>query len=123
MACYVQLELADGVAADGTRVVSTANLERTQTPPMAIPAPPGLPPLAYEGAQAYGLGWLVEAYKGQPIVSHSGGKRGFAADPHEVLILVAWDDLDWALHEVMARAGVTDRPDVWFPEEVDQQPV
>jgi hypothetical protein len=43
---------------------------------------------------------------------------------------MAWDDLDRAslfvqsddLHDVMARSGVTDRPDVWFLEEVDQQP-
>ena len=54
-----------------------------------------------------------------------------ADDPHEVLILMAWDDLDRAslfvqsddLHDVMARSGVTDRPDVWFLEEIDQQPV
>ncbi len=50
-----------------------------------------------------------------------------AADPNEVLILLAWDDLDRArlfaesddLQEAMARSGVTDRPDLWFLEEVD----
>lgn len=47
-----------------------------------------------------------------------------AADPHEVLILLAWDDLDRArlfamsddLHEQMRRGGVVDQPDVWFLE-------
>ena len=51
-----------------------------------------------------------------------------AADPNEVLVLVEWDDLDRArlfaesddLQEAMARAGVTDRPDLWFLEEADR---
>src|SRR5829696_2247532 len=80
MARYLQMELADGVAADGTRVVSAANLERTRAPRTAIPAPPGLPPLLYEGAQAYGMGWLVGAYKGQPLINHSGGTLGFISE-------------------------------------------
>jgi heme-degrading monooxygenase HmoA len=54
-----------------------------------------------------------------------------AADPDEVLILLAWDDLDRArlfamsddLHELMRRAGVVDQPDVWFLEEADRPPV
>jgi CubicO group peptidase (beta-lactamase class C family) len=80
MARYLQTQLAGGVAPDGTRVVSAENLLRTRAPRVAIPAPPGLPPLAYESAQAYGLGWLVGAYKGQPLVNHSGGTFGFAAE-------------------------------------------
>ena len=79
MARYVQMELADGIAPDGTRVVSAENLDRTRAPRTAIPAPPGLPPLLYEGTQAYGLGWGVGAYKGQPLVSHSGGTLGFVS--------------------------------------------
>ena len=54
-----------------------------------------------------------------------------AADPYEVLILLEWDDLERArlfarsadLREAMARAGVADRPDVWFLEEADRPPV
>jgi hypothetical protein len=50
-----------------------------------------------------------------------------AADPHEVLLLLAWDDFERArlfidsddLRESMIRAGVTDRPDFWLLEEVD----
>ena len=44
-----------------------------------------------------------------------------ADDPQEVLLLLAWDDLERArlfadsddLREAMEQAGVTDRPDVW----------
>jgi hypothetical protein len=49
-----------------------------------------------------------------------------ADDPHEILLLLAWDDLERArlfadsddLREAMARAGVTDQPDIWFLEDV-----
>ena len=49
-----------------------------------------------------------------------------ADESHEVLLLFAWDNLERArlfadsddLREVMARAGVTDRPDIWFLEDV-----
>ena len=62
----------------------------------------------------------------------SRGGRLFrsAIDPHEVLLLLEWDDLDRArlfadaddLREVMTRAGVMDRPDIWFLEDVDHLP-
>ena len=50
-----------------------------------------------------------------------------SSDPNEVLLLLEWDDLDRArlfadsddLREAMARAGVTDQPDVWFLVDVD----
>ena len=51
-----------------------------------------------------------------------------ADDPNEVLVLLEWDDLDRArlfadsddLREAMDRAGVTDRPEIWFLEDVDR---
>jgi len=70
------------------------------------------------------------------VSRRANGSRGGrilrnAADPNEVLILLAWDDLERArlfvasddLHEAMAESGVTDEPDVWFLEEADQPPV
>jgi len=63
----------------------------------------------------------------------SQGGRVFrnAADPREVLVLLAWDDLERArffarsddLQEAMARAGVLEQPDVWFLEEADEPAV
>ena len=63
----------------------------------------------------------------------SRGGRLFrsATDPHEVLLLLEWDDLERArlfidsddLQEAMMRAGVTDRPDIWFLEEVERPTV
>lgn len=51
-----------------------------------------------------------------------------AADPREIVILLEWDDLERArlfidsddLREALARAGVSDQPDIWFLESVDQ---
>ncbi|MBW3632754.1 MAG: beta-lactamase family protein [Chloroflexi bacterium] len=80
MARYVQTELANGLAPDGTRVVSSANLERTRAPRVSIPAEPGLPPVFVESAQYYGMGWLSGSYYGQPLLSHSGGTLGFGSE-------------------------------------------
>ena len=80
MARYLQTQLADGVAPDGGRVVSAQNLERTRAPRVALPDLPGLPPVVVESARHYGLGWLVGTYKGQPLVSHSGGTLGFGSE-------------------------------------------
>lgn len=51
-----------------------------------------------------------------------------ADDPNELVILFEWDDLEQArqfaqsddLRQTMQRAGVADRPDVYFLEEVEQ---
>lgn len=63
----------------------------------------------------------------------SQGGRLFrnAADANEVVVLLAWDDLERArlfadsddLRETMGRAGVTDQPDIWFLEEADRPAV
>jgi hypothetical protein len=63
----------------------------------------------------------------------SRGGRLFrnAANPSETFILFEWDGLDRArlfaqsddVHEAMARAGVTDQPDLWLLDEIDRPPV
>ena len=62
--------------------------------------------------------------------SRGGSLFRSAIDPNEVLLLLEWDDLERArlfadsddLREAMTRAGVTDRPDIWFLEDVDHLP-
>jgi len=59
-----------------------------------------------------------------------GGRLFRSTESGEVLVLLEWDDLERArlfadsddLREAMARAGVTDRPDIWFLEDVDHLP-
>jgi CubicO group peptidase (beta-lactamase class C family) len=79
MARYIQTELADGVAPNGARVVSAENLERTRAPRVTMAMDPNQPPMASESSQAYGMGWVVGAYKGQPLISHDGGTFGFGS--------------------------------------------
>jgi CubicO group peptidase (beta-lactamase class C family) len=81
MARYVQTQLADGVSFNGTRVVSAKNLERTRAARVPIsPNAQGLPPPLSDYAQAYGMGWYVGEYKGQPLLSHSGSTLGFVSE-------------------------------------------
>jgi len=81
MASYLQMELAGGIAPDGTRVVSEENLEATWQPQVAMPVIGGsdVPPEMAAMAQAYALGWVVGDYHGQRLLSHSGGTFGFSA--------------------------------------------
>jgi heme-degrading monooxygenase HmoA len=76
------------------------------------------------------------AFDEHGITRHANGSQGGrlfrdVADPNEILVLLEWDDLERArlfadsddLREAMARAGVTDRPDIWFLEDVERPTV
>ena len=64
----------------------------------------------------------------------SGSKGGYllrsADDPNNLVILLQWDDLAKArqfaqaadLPAAMERAGVADRPDIYFLEEIEKPP-
>lgn len=69
MARYMITQLADGVAPDGSRVVSAENLLETRKPQIAIDA-----------NTSYGLGWMVSSYKGQPAITHAGNTFGFTSE-------------------------------------------
>jgi heme-degrading monooxygenase HmoA len=53
-----------------------------------------------------------------------------ANDPSNVVVITRWPTMDRALefansaslHEVMGKAGVVGKPDVYFLEEIDEQP-
>jgi CubicO group peptidase (beta-lactamase class C family) len=66
---FVVTQLQRGVAPDGTRVVSAANLEATWEPRVAVA--PGF---------SYGLGWIVGDYMDQPLLFHTGGTLGYNAE-------------------------------------------
>ena len=76
------------------------------------------------------------AFDEHGITRHANGSQGGrlfrdVTDPNEILVLLEWDDLERArlfadsddLREAMARAGVTDRPDIWFLEDVERPTV
>ncbi len=67
-----------------------------------------------------------------PTRKASGSKGGYlfrnANDPNELIVLFEWDNLEKArqfaqsddLRERMQQAGLMDRPDVYFLEEVER---
>jgi CubicO group peptidase (beta-lactamase class C family) len=67
MARYVITELNRGVAPDGKRVVSAANLTHRWEPQVKASA-----------KVSYGLGWAVAKTKGLRKITHGGGTMGFA---------------------------------------------
>ncbi|MGI9255038.1 MAG: serine hydrolase domain-containing protein, partial [Thermomicrobiales bacterium] len=70
LAAYLQTELAHGIAPDGARAVSAAELERTWAP---------LTPISE--TSSYGLGWSRRNWNGEEkaLVLHDGGSFGFTA--------------------------------------------
>jgi heme-degrading monooxygenase HmoA len=75
---------------------------------------------------------VFEEHESTRRANGSQGGRLFRSviDPNEILLLLEWDDLERArlfadsddLREAMTRAGVTDRPDIWFLEDVEHLP-
>lgn len=68
MTRYLLTELAVGVAPDGTRMVSEANLRETWTPQVPVSA-----------NADYGLGWFVSKYQGLALIEHGGNTLGFTS--------------------------------------------
>jgi len=69
MARYMLTQLGVGVAPDGTRVVSEANLLATWEPAVPITA-----------TASYGLGWIVAEYRGLRLLTHGGNPLGFTSE-------------------------------------------
>lgn len=69
MAQYMMMQLNEGVAADGTRIVSAESLAHTWEPQVAISA-----------SDDYGLGWIVSDYHGLQMLSHAGNTLGFTSE-------------------------------------------
>lgn len=69
MARYLMTELNQGISPNGVRVVSATNLGETWQPQVPITA-----------QSSYGLGWIVEQYKGLRLIRHDGNTQSFTAD-------------------------------------------
>jgi CubicO group peptidase (beta-lactamase class C family) len=66
---YVEMELANGVLADGTRYVSEQNLLERRRPQVALGS-----------TGSYGMGLMVDHTWGVPVVHHGGDLTGFHSD-------------------------------------------
>ncbi|MFT4122248.1 MAG: serine hydrolase domain-containing protein [Microbacteriaceae bacterium] len=67
---FTRMHLADGVAEDGTRVLSRAGAQLMREQGVALPA------LLSPGVRGWGLGWGLWRYGDVPVVAHTGGTIG-----------------------------------------------
>ncbi len=70
---YVLMLLANGQY-DGKQIVSVTNLKEIQSPQILMGQPSRYPELS---DPAYGMGWVIQTYRGHRYVWHNGGIDGF----------------------------------------------
>lgn len=106
---YAAMLLAGGKY-NGKQIVSEAGLKTIRSPQILMGTPSPFPELS---APAYGMGWVIQTYRGHPYVWHNGGIDGFytllATFPDDHFAVVVFTNrLDRAAAEVLAR-NVFDR--------------
>jgi CubicO group peptidase (beta-lactamase class C family) len=69
---FAQLHLADGVTADGTRVISEDSARAMRTAQVAVPD-------VYTLGSHWGLGWILMTWDGREVYGHDGGTIGQSA--------------------------------------------
>jgi CubicO group peptidase (beta-lactamase class C family) len=69
---FAQMHLADGVAADGTRLISAESAQAMRVPQVAVPDP-------YTLGSHWGLGWILMTWDGHDVFGHDGNTIGQAA--------------------------------------------
>ncbi len=79
---WVRFQLNGGVF-EGKRLVSAENLTETHTPQMVVRLEGQTKAMNPEtNLMSYGLGWMIQDYRGRLIVSHGGAIDGFRARVH-----------------------------------------
>lgn len=77
LAQWLRFQLANGVI-DGKRLVSEEALRETKSPQMVIPMEASTREVAPEtNILTYGMGWNVQDYRGQLLISHGGALNYF----------------------------------------------
>jgi CubicO group peptidase (beta-lactamase class C family) len=77
MAQWLRFQLADGVM-DGKRLVSEEALNETKTPQMATRVDKSARETnPFIHVQSYAMGWVVQDYRGELMISHGGALNGF----------------------------------------------
>ena len=69
---FAELHLADGVAPDGTRVISAESARAMREPQVAVPD-------TYTLGSHWGLGWILMTWDGREVYGHDGGTIGQSA--------------------------------------------
>ena len=113
MAQWLRFQLAGGTI-DGKRLISAQALEETHTPQTVIRIE-GLGKEANPetNLEAYGLGWVVQDYRGQTLVSHAGAINGFRTQvallPKQNAGMVIMENIGRGLSIVALRNEILDR--------------
>jgi CubicO group peptidase (beta-lactamase class C family) len=77
LARWVRFQLGDGTAG-GKRLVSAASLTETHRPQMVVRLEGSDRAMHPDTVQmSYGLGWVIQDYRGRRLVSHAGAVDGF----------------------------------------------
>jgi CubicO group peptidase (beta-lactamase class C family) len=77
LAQWVRFQLGDG-SFRGERLLSERSLAETHTPQMVIRLSAAALATYPEATQmSYALGWIVQDYRGQSLITHTGGTQGF----------------------------------------------
>lgn len=72
---WVQMQLAGGVY-KGQRLISPSTLQELHSPQVIIP---GAPESSETFLSAYGIGWVINSYRGHYLISHDGVSDGFTS--------------------------------------------
>ncbi|MGW2939832.1 serine hydrolase domain-containing protein [Streptomyces sp. NPDC001156] len=72
LVAFARMHLADGVAADGTRVLSATSAQAMREPQVAVPD-------RWTIADHWGLGWFLPTWEGRTLYGHDGGTIGQSA--------------------------------------------
>lgn len=76
---WVRFQLSDGTF-NGTRLLSSKNLQETHTPQNIIRLEGNARDMNPDTIQmSYGMGWVIQDYRGHLLVSHAGAIDGFRA--------------------------------------------
>ena len=79
LARWLRFQLAEGVW-EGKRLVSADRLLETRTPQIVIPVKGGVLEMnPYTRQMSYGMGWVIQDYRGQLMHVHGGALDGFRA--------------------------------------------
>lgn len=78
---WLRLQMNDGVAPNGARLISSKNMREMHTPQMAMrPEDWGRNFTDETSQMSYGLGWFLMDYRGRHVVNHGGAIDGFRAN-------------------------------------------
>ncbi|HEY3740232.1 MAG TPA: serine hydrolase [Bryobacteraceae bacterium] len=122
LSTWLRLQMNDGVAPGGKRLISSKNMREMHTPQMAMrPEEWGRNFTDETNQMAYGLGWFLQDYRGHHVVNHGGAIDGFRANfsmlPNEhvgVIVLANLGDdnmpeaLRWSILDSMFGAKFKD---------------